>query len=194
MKVSTPDLTAPPDSLVMTFPRSHPSFVPSYQTIFNPDDWASRLDSHAEIAMSLQTDVSGLRVLGVEAVEGAVPDTIDIVTSCRCTVCEVGSDGKVHSICIEFGLRFAHESKNSDIVTMVNYEPRSLESLSDEEVKEIGRLSERLSFEKEWLFSFYGFLYGSLHDALTARLASTNNLRNGTIFDLDTVPDVTMGS
>ncbi|KAL0572967.1 hypothetical protein V5O48_008998 [Marasmius crinis-equi] len=81
---ATPHATAPVDSLVMTASRKYPEYAMGYEFEFDPGDWASHLDPHAQLAEAIQREATGLCIHGVTAALHG--QTVAYTATCTYTV------------------------------------------------------------------------------------------------------------
>ncbi|KAK7020752.1 hypothetical protein VNI00_017607 [Paramarasmius palmivorus] len=154
MSTATPPTSMPIDAEIYTAPRRHPDFVQAYTDIFKPTDWQTRLDEHAKLVLSLQSEFTGFLVTQIEAEVDEEDRVIEYVAECRFTV------GRLSRLEFPFALKFFMDivEQNKAPVPTVQYNPRSMDQYTGEQLEQLDKFTRVFCFRRDQFPHFYEWI------------------------------------
>ncbi|KAK7039285.1 hypothetical protein VNI00_010190 [Paramarasmius palmivorus] len=154
MTIATPPLSAPSDSLVLRASRKYPVEAHAFYPLCGDEGWPEKLDFHAQLAFAIVRDMTGVRILGVEAIDKRNGKNVDYIASCMLTS-KITDDDCDDTMTIHFSLHFQNVVKGSKTEKVVRYVPEENVHLSEETLEALGELRKPHQFPLEDLHKFY---------------------------------------
>ncbi|KAK7020644.1 hypothetical protein VNI00_017682 [Paramarasmius palmivorus] len=158
---ATPQTTVPSDSLVLTVDERYPDGSVPCTSMFVEGDWAKKLDKHAELVLSVQTEVTGFRVRSIEAVEDEGTGILRYIADC---VMSNGIDDQIRVLPFSLTFVMEHDEESGGQHSAVQYTPGDHSHLSKDQRQRLKQFASSYTITRHQLPLFYPFILDVLRD------------------------------